>query len=268
MLSRSFSLSLTLASTLLCSLVAGPAIAQEITEQGQFQFNPQPGSSVGFMPTDRRMPIRTASGGRRGTCAATDAAVVPLLPQNGGALSATESPSFWVYVPAGVKGTAHFRLTDASQADFDYQSVALPERGGLVKVELSQASKALRAGETYQWFFSVDCTATDDDGMLEAGRSQDTFVTGWVRYEPLAASTQAEALQGSTLDQAIAFARLGYWHDSLDRIANLRNLQNLQQTGAAGAEASGAWDELLNTAGLEVQTDGAIVPLAELISRR
>ncbi|MGD1936433.1 MAG: DUF928 domain-containing protein [Cyanophyceae cyanobacterium] len=259
---RKFSFSLTLASALLGAIVLSPTIAQEApSDQGPFQFNEQPGSSVGFMPSDRRMPIRTASGGRRGACISPDTvgeAVVPLLPSNGGALSATDSPSFWVYVPAGTKGTANFRLTNAAQIDIDHQAVALPEEGGLVKVDLGSGS--LKAGETYQWFFSVNCAANEDDELLEAGRARETFVTGWVRHEPLPADV--ELSRKSPLDQAVAFARLGYWHDSLDRVAVL------QQSGSGGAEAIAAWEQLLTNAGLELNADGSITSQIDLVSSR
>ena len=263
MLSRTLSLSLTLASTLLCSLPLSPAIAQGRSDYRQLNFNEQPGSSVGFMPTDRRLPIRTASGGRRGACAATDATVVPLLPRNGGALSATSNPSFWVYVPAEVQGTAHFRLTDESQGDFEHRSVRLPQSGGLVKVELSKGGKELEAGHTYQWFFSVECAvAEDDDEFLDAQQSRETFVTGWVRYEPLNPSDQAALASSSSLEQAITFAQLGYWHDSLDRVASL------QQSGDGDTALQAAWDRLLASAGLEAQPDGAITTRDGLISLR
>ena len=259
MLYRTLKLSIVLASTAFGVLVISPAIAQGTPSQ--VHFNPEPGASVGFMPTDRRRPIRTASGGRRGACASADSTVVPLLPRNGGALSATETPSFWVYVPEGVKGTAHFRLTDENQGDFAYQSIALPEAGGLVKVALSDDTAPLAAGKTYQWFFSVDCAATDGfgDEFAGMGESRETFVTGWVRHEPLAAAQQAELTQQSSLDQAIAFARLGYWHDSLDRVAQL-------QQSTAGEDVRVAWDSLLNSAGLVVQADGSIAVRDELIS--
>ncbi|MEM9772353.1 MAG: DUF928 domain-containing protein [Cyanobacteria bacterium P01_D01_bin.73] len=259
MLFRKLSFSLTLASALLGALVIAPSTAQEaLSGQGSFQFNEQPGSSVGFMPSDRRMPIRTASGGRRGSCMTPDTAgeaVVPLLPSNGGALSATDSPSFWVYVPAGTKGTANFRLTNENQSDINHQSVVLPEGGGLVKVELGD--RTLAAGETYQWFFSVNCAASEDDELLEAGRSRETFVTGWVRYEPLT----TEVAEESPLAQAVAFARLGYWHDSLELVANL------QQSGAGGADVLTAWDQLLSNAGLTLNADGSITS-SDLVSSR
>ena len=264
MLYRTLKLSLVLASTAVGVLVTSPVIAQEALSQ--VQFNPEPGASVGFMPTDRRMPVRTASGGRRGACASAESTVVPLLPRNGGALSATDTPSFWVYVPADVKGTAHFRLTDEHQEDFAYQSITLPEAGGLVKVQLPQDSDPLAAGKTYQWFFSVDCAATEEvgdpfAGLDESERSQETFVTGWVRYQPLTTAQQTELTQQSSLEQAIAFAQLGYWHDSLDRVAQL-------QQSAASENTRAAWDGLLNSAGLVVQADGSIAVRDELISQR
>ncbi len=262
MLFRKLTFSLTLASALLGALAISPTVAQEaLSGQDSFQFNEQPGSAVGFMPTDRRMPIRTASGGRRGACITPDAvgeAVVPLLPSNGGALSATQSPSFWVYVPAGTKGIANFRLTNERQMDIDHQSVTLPEGGGLVKVELD--NDPLEAGETYQWFFSVNCAATEDDELLGEGRSRETFVTGWVRYEPLAADV--ELAQQSPLDQAAALAHLGYWHDSLERVATL------QQSGDGGADGLAAWDQLLTNAGLQLNADGSITSQLDLVSSR
>ncbi|MEM9244736.1 MAG: DUF928 domain-containing protein, partial [Cyanobacteria bacterium P01_F01_bin.153] len=181
-----------------------------------------------------------------------------LLPSNGGALSATDSPSFWVYVPAGTKGTANFRLTNEAQVDIDHQAVVLPEGGGLVKVDLGNGS--LKAGETYQWFFSVNCAANEDDELLEAGRARETFVTGWVRYEPL--TTDVDLSRKSPLEQAVTFARLGYWHDSLELVAAL------QQSGNGDAEAIAAWEQLLTNSGLELNADGSITSQIDLVSSR
>lgn len=205
------------------------------SEGNTVSFNPLPSREVGFAPRGNRTLRHTVSGGRRGACGSATAALMPLVPGEQGALTATANPSLWVYVPAGLGTTARFRLTDATEADLDEQTIALPPEGGLVQVKLQDKGQGLTTGKAYQWYLSVNCaTATG-----EAPRS--TFASGWIQRVVADATLPRETIGGDRLAAAAAYARAGIWYDAVS---------NVIEADRSGDRAA-AWQALATSAGLD-----------------
>ena len=217
------------------SVSAGMPTVTAGSEGNTVSFNPLPSREAGFAPRGNRTLRHTVSGGRRGACGSTTAALMPLVPGEQGALTATANPSLWVHVPAGMGTTARFRLTDATEADLDAQTIALPPEGGLVQVKLQDKGQALAAGKSYQWYLSIACeTATG-----EAPRS--TFASGWIQRVAADPALARETIGGDRLAAAAAYARAGIWYDAVS---------NVIEADRSGDRAA-AWQALATSAGLD-----------------
>ncbi len=198
-------------------------------------FNSLPSQEAGFAPRGNRTLRHTVSGGRRGACGSSALALMPLVPGQQGALTASAHPSLWVYVPAGMGSTARFRLTDATEADLDEQTIALPQEGGLVQVKLRDKGQGLTAGKAYQWYVSVTCETANGE------EPRNTFASGWIqRVEASSAVAEATAAP-DRLTAAAAYARAGIWYDAVSSVI---------EADRSGDRAA-AWQALATSAGLD-----------------
>jgi hypothetical protein len=156
-------------------------------------------------------------GGKRGICMTNAnsrplSAIVP--PADFGGLSATVSPTFWVYLPYAsdtpISGVLSIRTTDNWQAEpFQKVPVTLPSQPGLVKFKLPVA---IDSNQLFAWTLTVVCDAEHP--------SRNPFVGGMVLAKPNPELLQRIA--GLTPPERVAeFARSGYWYDALDLLAGI-----------------------------------------------
>jgi len=150
----------------------------------------------------------------------------------------SDRPTFWVYVPYSNPAIpARFVLDDDTAQTTIYQtSVTLPGKAGIVGLSLPQDAPRLQPGKRYRWFFSLNCqdsstgTAGTDNPQLEAV----------VIREAAPAELTKQLTATPSLQNAIAYAKAGYWYDALSTLAVLR--QQRPQDEATRA----AWRELLS----------------------
>lgn len=172
-------------------------------------------------------PGRRASGGRRPSsenpaCSQfLDKGLTALVPErretteNGEemrsvlALSASEPLTLWFYVPYTEPLEAKLVLV-GDESDYSYP-VKLPNRSGIIGLQLPpQVAKSLRAGQRYEWFFSISCYPTNPSGNPD--------VSGWVeRVDPTALPFSNNLRQ-----KILNYAEQGIWHDALTLLADHR----------------------------------------------
>jgi Domain of Unknown Function (DUF928) len=151
-------------------------------------------------------------GGKRGACltrADPARGLTAILPANEyGGLSATTSPTFWVYLPyateAKISGVLSIRTTDSfSSAPLVKVPVTLPSQPGLVRLKLPES---IEHRQMLAWTLTVICD--------EQNLSRNPFISGLVMVKP-----NPELLNRvaglSKSERVVEFARSGYWYDAL-----------------------------------------------------
>ena len=165
-------------------------------------------------------------GGKRGACLTRsnlDRGLTAILPPNEyGGLSATTTPTFWVYLPyvteTKISGVLSIRAVDSfSSEPFQQVPVALPSQPGLVRLKLP-ISIANR--QIFAWTLTVVCD--------EQNRSRNPFISGLVMVQPNPELLHRLAGRPKS-EQVVEFARSGYWYDALELLADTDGEQGVQQ---------------------------------------
>lgn len=193
--------------------------------------------SLKFPPTDDSrdgLDGPTGGGGHRGPVCIEPGtpSLMSLLPsQSRSAQTINPTPTLYWYIPATLAQTAEFVLTD-DQGEMAYMTtVNLPQQAGVVKLTLPSEA-ALKVGPTYQWTFSLLCD--------EFQPSRNPHVIGSIERTVLSPSMQAQLQTADPLEQAQVFAQSKIWHDTLERVAQVRHYRQDE------------WEELLTSVGLSM----------------
>ncbi len=215
---------------LFCGVLSTTAMIKVATAQ------PPTLVSLTFPPTDdsRGGTSRSEGGGHRGPACVRPGAtpLMPLLPNRATrAQTVDPTPALYWYIPPTPAQTAEFMLTDHQGEVWYMTTVDLPKQPGVVKLTLPQAA-ALEKGSTYQWTFSLLCD--------EEEPSRNTYVSGSIERTTLSASALTQLQTSDPLQQAQVFAQSKIWHDTLDRVAQIR------------PQRQSEWEELLTSVGLSV----------------
>jgi hypothetical protein len=157
----------------------------------------------------------THGGGKRGACltrANPDRGLTAIIPPDEyGGLSATTSPTFWVYLPYAtetkISGVLSIRTADSFRsAPFQKVPVILPSQPGLVRLKLPIS---IENPQMLAWTLTVVCD--------EQNLSRNPFISGLVMVKP-----NPELLQRvaglSKSERVVEFARSGYWYDALELV--------------------------------------------------
>ncbi len=99
------------------------------------------------------------AGGSRGQCPSVEMGITAIVPL-AEADTLSDRPTFWFYSPYnGVNLSAKFTIQQNGKPIADAITIPLPKTPGLLRVSLPE-SIALQANQSYQWFFSIDCNAS------------------------------------------------------------------------------------------------------------
>lgn len=109
----------------------------------------------------------------------------------------------------------------------------LPQTSGIVKVA-TQPTQPLAADKYYQWSLTLVCDAK--------ARDHDFLVSGTLEIKVPQGKLPANS---SSSERAEFYAEQGIWLDTLD------NLMLSQSPNSQGTPPSPAWEELLQSAGLQ-----------------
>lgn len=214
------------------------AIAQTATVEANapIRFTP---NSKGVQLSGRGRPrVGRAGGGTRGNCplatAPTNSRMVPLVPGTQPALSATNSPSIWVYIPYSgtdsLKATVVLRDGDERSLPLIASSkVTLTATPGIHEISLPQS---LEAERLYIWYVTLHCN--------NSNKSQDPFVAGEVRWIAPNPVFQTHLAKASKRDQVALYAQQGFWYDAVALLAadpTTKDWADLLKSGLSSLEA-------------------------------
>ncbi len=202
--------------------------------------------SIKFNAPRKKAPPVTAGGATRGFCAVNENAksIASLTPKDKEgtdevALTLSNRPSFFFYLPSSPARTAEFLLlTDDDSTIVYQQTFPLPERAGVVEYQLPADAPSLEVGKQYHWFITLGC----DTAM---GASGNPTVEGWIERTE-APSALVKALQkADSGTYATLYAESGIWHETLAFLANER------RKAPTSSRSLADWRDLLKSVGLE-----------------
>lgn len=213
-----------------------PAVAESLPTSVGSQSPNSFTIAQAFNPPDRGAPPRTADGGTRG-CGSFEPGAKPLTaltPNKNLALTVTERPSFFFYVPKSPGHTIEFTLFDKDDVQQLYKvAVPAPSASGIVSISLPTTASALKVGQMYHWYAVMVCDPKD--------RTGDVAIDGWVeRTTPTAALTR-ELQKASRQEHPGIYAKAGIWHEALASLAELR------RDYPSDATVATAWKDLLSS---------------------
>ncbi len=190
--------------------------------------------SLKFPPADesRGGTSRSEGGGHRGpTCVKVgETPLMSLLPKQASQAQTVDStPTLYWYIPSTPASSAEFALTDEAGEVLYLAMIVLPEQSGVVKLRLP-GEAALEVGASYRWTFSLLCD--------QSAPSRNVYVSGRIKRTSLSSPALTRLQGADPLEQAKIFAQSNIWHDTLDRVAQVRR------------DRQDEWEELLISAGL------------------
>jgi hypothetical protein len=153
-----------------------------------------------------------------------------LVPQNKLGTTVSETPTLFFYIPQTKTRTAEFALMDNEGNELFQKTIALPDKSGVMKLDLPPTFK-LEENKTYQWEFAIVCDTQD--------RTSDRVIQGTLQRTPVSPELKTKLEKAEPLDRAKLYAEARIWHESLAIAAQLR-----------GTTPS-AWMELLKSVELE-----------------
>ncbi|MBD2519026.1 DUF928 domain-containing protein [Nostoc sp. FACHB-973] len=217
-------------------------------KSASIRFNPPP------PPPDRGAPGNRGEGASRGECTQAGiplTALVPSYKQQGAnetltitqvwALTSTEQPSFWFYIPyqkSSIKAIEFVLQTDKNKTIYR-QNVTVPPVPGIMRVQLQNQETILETNKPYHWFFKVRVVCNSPQPTTL------DYVEGWVQRVNLDVSLRQQLQQSSPRQQAAIYAKNGIWYDALTTLAELR-LANSQDS-----QLTEDWENLLKVIKLE-----------------
>lgn len=200
---------------------------------------------VSFVPrSDNPSPRRTQSGASRrnlpGVCDG-----LPVMPENGLGLTASNSPSLFVYFSEGTtveKAQLTLKSVDESESEYYETVVVLPqeklaENGGVVAFDIPEVDSELVMNQEYAWSLVLMC-----EGQL---RPDSPILTGSLkRVDDL--GVEIQAADTPLIERAIAYGEAGIWYDLLSTLATIRS----EEPNAIAFDDY--WSSVMGTVGLEV----------------
>ena len=189
-----------------------------------------------FQPP-RGAPPDSSGGGVRGT-GTQSINIVPLTPKDettntfwGQTLSAT--PTFFLYVPAGVDKNIRFYLIDEAEGETIYETFFTPpSSGGIVAVPLPKdGGKTLKEGRIYSWYFEIQVNLIE----VNLNPSVSGLIQRIAPSPELSSQIQAATTEA---DRSKIYAANGLWYDLIATAAMLRSTIPTN------------WEAMLNSVGL------------------
>jgi len=192
-----------------------------------------------YHPPKRGTPGRREGAGTRGTCLRGPKLLMPLTPIDSFSTTASNSPTFFWYVPKTAAQTAEFALLDENDRTLYKTIVNLPGTPGVLSVTLpaSVTTSVLTVGKDFYWQLSILCDPNQP--------SINPFVEGVVqRLKPTAALT-SQLKKASLHDRSALYASNGIWQDAIATLAQERCAKPQDQRVAT------SWVRLLQSVQLE-----------------
>ena len=196
-----------------------------------------------FPPTgkNRGTPQRTAGGGTRSDSVSClveeeqDLPLVALMPdRENESKTSIATPSLYWYVPQTTASKGEFVLVDENNQEAYYATFDLPKQTGIIKLRIPETA-SLEPGKIYSWSMMVICDSRN--------RNRDQYIQGKIEYVAPGDAVDSQLSTLPALEQARIYANANLWLETLDTMAKIR------------PENPSAWQEFLQSVGLEVLSD-------------
>ncbi|HEY9627093.1 MAG TPA: DUF928 domain-containing protein [Coleofasciculaceae cyanobacterium] len=214
-------------------------------------------SPADFAGTNR--PPSRISGGSRGPCLNQLIAIVPgtgavdpaatcsTESRSALALTLSEFPSFWVYVPQfsqdrsleSAQPTAELVILDDRQQPIQTERITLPAESGIISVTLR---RSLPVNQPYRWIFSV--------WINPQSPSQNPKVEGLIQRIQPDATLRHQLTEATEADRLALYVEHNLWHDRLTALAAIAATPQAPESG---------WSNLLDSVGLGAIADEPIL---------
>ncbi len=168
------------------------------------------------------------------------AKLMPIVPNGNFALTLSDRPNFWVYLPQTSAKQAILTIKEEGANPHWQQSVNLTGETGIVGIPLSDDAPALEIDKNYQWAMILVC------GNMP--NPNDPVVAAWIKRIDKSQISQRPSLNYSTeLEKAADYAKQGIWYDALDILVAAKNssVDNWQDNWVKYLQ-SGALDGITN----------------------
>ncbi len=162
--------------------------------------------------------------------------LMPIVPNSNFALTISDRPSFWVYLPQTSAKKVILSIKEAGVNPHWQQSVSLTGEVGMISIPLSDDAPALEIGKNYQWAVILVCGNRPNPN--------DPVVASWIKRIDESQISKRRSINYSTeLEKAADYAQQGIWYDALDILAAAKNssVDNWQDI----------WVKYLQSGGLE-----------------
>jgi Domain of Unknown Function (DUF928) len=186
---------------------------------------------------------RGQGGGSRGSCLAyKDTSAV--LPRSQWGRTTLAHPIVWLHLPQDLAANVplEFVLQDAAGKTLFKQLIDATETTtGMMPIPFPTAAPALEVDQQYRWSIAIYCDAEVPD--------QPVTVQGWIGRSALSSDTSQRLAAATTaIDKAAIYAAAGIWYDALTTLG-------LTRFATSNADATIAWDDLLEQADLSAMTN-------------
>ena len=169
-----------------------------------------------YHPPKRGIPGRREGAGTRGTCLRGPKLLMPLTPGDSFSATASNSPTFFWYLPNTGAQTAEFALLDENDRTLYRTTLNLPGTAGVVgfTVPPGVATSVLTVGKDYYWQFSILCDPNQP--------SINPFVEGVVQRIKPATDLTNQLKKANARDRSTLYAANGIWQDAIATLAQER----------------------------------------------
>ncbi len=210
--------------------------------------------SLTYPPVDnnRGTLSRTAGGAQRGvansSCIQGNTPLTVLAPSNNVITTVSGNPTLFLYVPQTTAKSAQFVVSDAKGNEVYLTSLALTGTPGVVQLSLP-STVSLETGQNYRWGFLLTCNLENGSDLPE-----NAFVLGDLKRTDLTSEQKTKLAQAKEpLKQAEVYAEARIWQETLTILAQLR------QNRPDDSNISKAWEELLDSVGLDAIATAPLV---------
>ncbi|MDX2228174.1 MAG: DUF928 domain-containing protein [Leptolyngbyaceae cyanobacterium bins.349] len=162
--------------------------------------------------------------------------LVPTQGFDGGV--ASDRPTFLVYVPQNSARELSFRLKDSDDNDIYQTQVPLTGSPQIVGIQMPEP---LKVGQTYQWLATLICS----NNTVAANNP---YVKVKIQRVQPDREIASQLQQAHSLEQVAAYARASLWYEASTALVALK------QANPQNAEYTTAWNELLQSIGLDKLT--------------
>ena len=170
--------------------------------------------------------------------------LIPIVPNGNFALTVSDRPNFWVYLPPTSAKQAILSIKEEGANPHWQQSVSLTGKTGIIGIPLSDDAPALEVGKNYQWAVILVCGNRPNPN--------DPVVASWIKRVHESQISQRRSVNYATeLEKAADYAKRGIWYDALDILAAAKNssVNNWQDI----------WVKYLQSGGLENIANAPII---------